>query len=243
MQHILDHAIQPKPLAVLWRIHAADAVFLEQRYLLRQDDSASAREDTNVRGIPFTQPVDHVLEKLDVSSLIGGDRNGVCVFIQGCSYDLVNAAIVAEMDHLATVPHQQPADNIDARVMSVEQTGSRYEAQLSSFSRGRNHGRFGLLRSQHLSNSSALRAIEQVIRLSSSYITLGDVSSSRETLQPRAPSLRAARRNFFALVTSFWRTVPITQKHIRSFNGRRLNVSIGHSTTSTSWRLTITSPH
>jgi hypothetical protein len=29
LQHILDHAIQPKPLAVLWRIHATDAVFLE----------------------------------------------------------------------------------------------------------------------------------------------------------------------------------------------------------------------
>jgi hypothetical protein len=84
-----------------------------------------------------------------------------CVFIHGGSYDLVNATIVAEMDHLATVLHQQPADNIDARVMSVEQTSSRYEAQLSSFSLGRNHGRFSLLLSQHLSNSSALRAIEQ----------------------------------------------------------------------------------
>src|SRR4051794_32735525 len=142
VHHILDHAIQPKALAVLWGIHSADAVFLEQRDLLRQDDSASAREDTDVRGIPFTQPVDHVLEELDVPSLVGRDRNCVRVLVQGCSYDLINASIVAEMDHLATVSDKQPANNIDACVMSVEQTGGRYEAQLSGSGRGSSYGRF-----------------------------------------------------------------------------------------------------
>ena len=85
----------------------------------------------------------------------------MCVFIHGCRYDLVNAPIMADMDHLAAVSDKQPANNIDACVMSVEQTGCRYEAQLSGSRRGSSYGRFSLLTLQHLSNSSALRIAER----------------------------------------------------------------------------------
>jgi hypothetical protein len=124
---------------------------------LRQDDPTSARENPDIGGMPFAKSIDHVFVKLDVPALIGRDRYCVRVLVEGCSYNLVNATIVAEMDHLATVSDEQSANDVDACVMSVEQAGCRYEAQLSSPSRECSYGRFTVLCSEHLSISSALR--------------------------------------------------------------------------------------
>jgi hypothetical protein len=46
------------------------------------------------------QQVDHVLEVLDVAALVGGDGDALHVLLQRRGDDLLDRAVVAEVDHL-----------------------------------------------------------------------------------------------------------------------------------------------
>jgi hypothetical protein len=79
---------------------------------------------------PSAQQVEHVLEELDVPALVRGDGDAVRVFLQRAVDDLLDRAVVAEVDHLASAALQDPAHDVDRRVVAVEEARRGHEAHL-----------------------------------------------------------------------------------------------------------------
>jgi hypothetical protein len=61
------------------------------------------------------QQVDHVLEVLDVAALVGADGDALHVFLQGGGDDFVDAAVVAQVDHLGAHALQDAPHDVDGR--------------------------------------------------------------------------------------------------------------------------------
>ena len=72
-------------------------------------------------GAAFFQQIHHVLEELDVAALVGGDRDALGVLLDRGVDDLLDRAVVAEMDDLGALRLQDAAHDVDGRVMAVEQ--------------------------------------------------------------------------------------------------------------------------
>ena len=127
---------KPEPLAVLGREDARDAVALQLVDLGGDDDAAAAAEDLDVPGAPLAQQVEHVLEELDVAALVGRDRDAVRVLLDRAVDDLLDRAVVAEMDDLAPGRLQDPPHDVDRRIVTVEQARRGDEADLVDRLRG-----------------------------------------------------------------------------------------------------------
>jgi methylmalonyl-CoA mutase cobalamin-binding domain/chain len=76
------------------------------------------------------QQLDHVLEILDMPALVRADRDALHVFLQRRGHDLVDRAVVAQVDHLRAHAHQDAADDVDRGVVAVEEAGGGDEAHL-----------------------------------------------------------------------------------------------------------------
>jgi hypothetical protein len=72
-------------------------------------------------GAKFFEPVDHVAEKFVVTALVRTNRYAVCVFLYCRAHDVVNAAVVSQVDDLGSPGLDQAPHDIDRSVMSVEQ--------------------------------------------------------------------------------------------------------------------------
>ncbi len=129
-QHLADHALQAHALAVLGAVEAFDAVGLQFADLGRHDHPAAAAEDLDLRGAALAQQVDHVLEVFDMAALVRADRDALHVFLQRGGDDLVDAAVVAEVDDLGAHALQDAAHDVDRRVVTVEQAGRGHQAHL-----------------------------------------------------------------------------------------------------------------
>ncbi len=127
--HVLDHFHQAHLHAVVRVVDALHAVGLQFGDLFRGDGAATAAEHAHVAGAAFLQHVDHVLEVLDVPALITGQRDAVGVFLQRGAHDILDAAVVAQVDHLRTLALDQPPHDVDGGVVPVEQAGRGHEAQ------------------------------------------------------------------------------------------------------------------
>ena len=99
----VDHASQAHPLAVLRREDAADAGLLQQGDLVGHDHATPATEDAHVAAAPAAQLVDQVAEVLDVAALVRGHRHGLRVLLDDGREHLLHRAVVAQVDHLATL--------------------------------------------------------------------------------------------------------------------------------------------
>jgi hypothetical protein len=121
---------QAHALAVLGAVDARDAVGLQLADLGRHDHAAAAAEHLDVLAAALAQQVDHVLEVLDVAALVGADGDALHVFLQGGGDDLVDAAVVAEVDHLGAHALQDAPHDVDGGVVAVEQAGRGDEAHL-----------------------------------------------------------------------------------------------------------------
>src|SRR5690606_2073104 len=119
--HILDHLHQPHLHPVIRVIDALDPVLLQLGDLLRRDGPAAAGEDADVAGIVLAQHVDHVLHVLDVPALVGRQRDGVRVLLQRRPHHVLHRAVVPQVDHLRALRLDQPAHDVDGRVVAVEQ--------------------------------------------------------------------------------------------------------------------------
>jgi hypothetical protein len=128
-EDVVDHPVEAQPATVLRRVDALDAVGFEFLDLVRRDRAAAADDDADVRGIEAAQHVDHVLEVLDVPALVGTAGDTVGVFLDRGAHDVGNAAVVPEVHDLRAVRLQQSADDVDRRVVAVEQRGGADEAQ------------------------------------------------------------------------------------------------------------------
>jgi hypothetical protein len=128
--HLADHAREAHALAVLGAVDARHAVVLQLADLGRDDDAAAAAEDLDVLAAALAQQIDHVLEVLDVPALVAADRDALHVLLQGGGHDLVDRAVVAEVDHLRAHALQDAAHDVDRRIVAVEQARRGDEAHL-----------------------------------------------------------------------------------------------------------------
>jgi len=129
-QHVVDHALQAHALAVLGRIDARNAVGLELADFLGDDHPASASEHLDVFASARAQQVEHELEVLQVAALVGGHRDPLNVLLERRRHDLLDRAVVAEVDHLAAARLKDTAHDVDRGVMAVEQRRRGDEANL-----------------------------------------------------------------------------------------------------------------
>jgi hypothetical protein len=96
----------------------------------RHDHAAAAAEELDVGAAAFAQQVDHVLEELDVAALVAGHGDPLHVLLQRGSDDLLDRAVVAEVDHLGAHALQDAPHDVDAGVVAVEQRRRGDEAHL-----------------------------------------------------------------------------------------------------------------
>ena len=82
----------------------------------------------DIRPARGPEPVDQVAEVLDVAALVGADRHALDVLLDGRRHHLVDRPVVAQMDHLDPLGLQQPAHDVDGRVVAVEQAGRGHES-------------------------------------------------------------------------------------------------------------------
>ncbi len=130
LDHRQDHADQAEALAVFRAENAAHAVRMQIGNLSRHDHAAAAAEHFDVRAAALFQQIDHVLEVFDVPALIARQRNPLRIFLQGGGNDIVDRAVMSEVDHLCAIRHQDTAHDVDRGVVTVEERGCRYKTHL-----------------------------------------------------------------------------------------------------------------
>ena len=67
------------------------------------------------------QRVDQVAEVLEVAALVGADRHGLDVLLDGGVDDLLDRAVVPEVDDLGPLGLEDPPHDVDGGVVAVEQ--------------------------------------------------------------------------------------------------------------------------
>ncbi len=77
-----------------------------------------------------------------MAALVRTQRDRVGVFLQRRTHHVLDAAVVAEMDHLGALRLDQAAHDVDRRVVAVEQARGRDEAQRRRFGGRRAGGNF-----------------------------------------------------------------------------------------------------
>src|SRR5207248_2997893 len=112
------------------RENPRDAVLVELVDLRRDDHAAPAPEHLDVRAAPLAQKVEHVLEELHVTALIRRNRDAVRVLLERGGDDLLDGAVVAQVDHFASARLKDPAHDVDRRIVAVEQARCRDEPHL-----------------------------------------------------------------------------------------------------------------
>ncbi len=128
-EHVLDHAVEAELAAVLRGVDALHAVGLQFLDLVRRDRAAAAYDHPDVAGAEVAQHVDHVAEVLVVAALVGADGDAVGVLLHGGAHDVRDAAVVAEVHDLRAVGLQQAANDVDRRVVPVEERRRAHEAE------------------------------------------------------------------------------------------------------------------
>jgi hypothetical protein len=98
--------------------------------LLGQDHAAAAAEDPHVAGAAFLQHVVHVAEELVVAALVGRHGDALRVLLDRGVDDLLHRAVVAEVDDLGAGSLRDAPEDVDRRVVAVEQAGRGDEADL-----------------------------------------------------------------------------------------------------------------
>ena len=71
--------------------------------LLGHDDAAATADDLDVTGAALAQRLDEVLEVLDVPALVGADRDALHVLLDRGVDDLLDRAVVAQVDDLGAL--------------------------------------------------------------------------------------------------------------------------------------------
>ncbi|CAB5016650.1 unannotated protein [freshwater metagenome] len=126
---LVDHGFEAEALAVL-RTEDAHATLAQQFDLGRHDDAATTAEHLYMASTARGQPLLEVAEVFDVAALVRAHRDSLHVFLQSSRDHLLNAAVVAEVNHLYPLRLQDAPHDVDGRVVAVEQTRRRNESHL-----------------------------------------------------------------------------------------------------------------
>ncbi len=84
----------------------------------------------------FVENLLGVGEHLHGTALIGRDRNGVSILLDGRACDLVGPAVVPEMDDLAALALQDPAKDPYGHIVTIEDGRSSNDSQRHATARG-----------------------------------------------------------------------------------------------------------
>ena len=114
--------------AVVGGEDAGDAVGLQRLDLGGHDHAAAPAEHLGVGPAGLRQPVDQVAEVLDVAALVRADGDALHVLLDGRPHDLVDRAVVPQVDDLGPLRLEDPPHDVDRGVVAVEQAGRGHEA-------------------------------------------------------------------------------------------------------------------
>ena len=100
--HVIDHALQAKTLAVLWRVDTADPVIVQRADLFGNDHAAAAAEDAYISPVALAQHIDHVGEEFTVAALVGTDSNALHIFLDSRINNFLDTAVVTKVNYLCS---------------------------------------------------------------------------------------------------------------------------------------------
>ena len=120
--HLANHPRQAHALAVFRAEDACHAITLQFSNFSRHDDTTAAAKHLNMGAAPCAQQVHHVLEVLDVPTLVAADGNALRVFLKRGGNDFVHRAVVPQVDDLGAHALQDAPHDVDGRVVAVKQT-------------------------------------------------------------------------------------------------------------------------
>ena len=126
---VADHVLEAHLHAVVRVIDALDAVLHQFAYFFGRNRATAATKYLDMRCAKVSQAIDHVTKELIVPALVGADGDAVGVFLDRGPNDVVNAAVVAEVDDFCTLSLDQASHDIDGGVVAIEQGGSGNETQ------------------------------------------------------------------------------------------------------------------
>ena len=126
--HHCDHARQAHGLAVFGRENPRHAIGMQVFDFRRDDHAATAAENFNVGPPGLFQQVDHVFEVFHMSALVGRNRNALDVFLDRRVDDIGDGAVMAQVNDLGARTLQNPAHDVDRRIVPVEQAGRGHKA-------------------------------------------------------------------------------------------------------------------
>ena len=129
INQIPDHRFEAQLHAIVRVVNPLDAVLHQLRDFFRRNRAATAAEYLDMFCAELTQPIDHVGEELHMTALVRTDRDAVGIFLDSRPHDVVDAAVVAEVDNLDALGLYQAAHDVDRRIVAVEQGCRRNEAQ------------------------------------------------------------------------------------------------------------------
>ena len=127
VHHLGDHADEAKTLAIFGG-EDADAAAGKSGDLFGNDDAAATSVDLHVMGALGIEEFAQVAEVLDVATLVRGDRHALDVFLDDRAHDLVDAAVMTEVDDLRALRLQDAAHDVDRGVVAIEEGGRRHES-------------------------------------------------------------------------------------------------------------------
>ena len=92
--------------------------------LVSGDHATSAAIDTHMSAAHLSKTVNQVLEILNVAALIGTNRDSLHILLNSGVHQLINGAIMTQVDHLGSLRLQNATHDVDRHVMAIEQAGS-----------------------------------------------------------------------------------------------------------------------
>ena len=125
--HRVDHHGQAQLLAILGREDARHPAPMQLLDLRRNDHTATAAVDPDVAAPFLAQAVEQVGEVLHVPALVGADRHALHVLLYHSAHHILDAAVVAEVDHLCALRLEDAPHDVDRGVMAVEQARGCHE--------------------------------------------------------------------------------------------------------------------
>ena len=128
--HVADHAGQAELLPVFRGVDAGHAIGMQLADLGGHDHAATAAENLHMTRTIGAQQVDHVLEVLDMTALIGRHRDALHIFLQRAVDHLAHRAVMTQMYDLAAHALQNAPHDVDRRIMAVEERGRGDEPDL-----------------------------------------------------------------------------------------------------------------
>ena len=125
---MVDHAEEAHRAPIIRRVDLRDARFVQGFDLRWRDGAPTAAKDAHVLASGLIEQVSDVGEVLQVAALVGGQGDSVCVFLDGAIHDVLCRAVVAKVDDLRPGGLHQTSNDVDGRVVAVEERGGGDDA-------------------------------------------------------------------------------------------------------------------